>query len=70
MLVDCDKLKIKLDEIEKNKPKEKMIDPLRGLTGELNRKMLAGLAGHRSGKLTIEEEEEIKRIQLEYDLKK
>lgn len=55
--------------IEKINQKKKMTDPLRGLSGELNRKVLAMLAGHRSGKLTEEEAKEIEKIQSEYDLK-
>jgi len=66
MHIDCDKLKVRLEDIKK-KSKYVPLDPLRGLTGELRRKVSAGLAGHRSGVLTREEVENIDRIQSEYD---
>lgn len=66
MDIDFDKLKVRLEEIKK-KSKYTPLDPLRGLTGELNRKVSAGLAGHRSGALTREEVEKIDKIQSEYD---
>jgi hypothetical protein len=65
--VDIYKLKNRLKEIEINAKNVPPIDPCRGLSGELLRKMLAGLAGHRSGVLTEKENEEIEKIQLSYD---
>jgi len=65
--IDFDKLHNRLKEIKLEKSIEKPIDPLRGLTGELRRKTLAGLAGHRSGILTKDEAQEIKRIQDKFD---
>jgi hypothetical protein len=64
--MNYEKLKDKLENMTP-KPKQKMIDPLKGLKGELRRKMLANLAGHRSGAMTEEEDKEIKRIQSKYN---
>lgn len=63
--MDIKKLKRKLVSLKFNQfiPE----DPLRGLEGELRKKMLAGLAGHRSGNLTAEELIKIKKIQSDYD---
>ena len=65
--IDFHKLGERLQEIERSPKKQIPIDPLRGLSGDLLAKQLSGLAGHRNGKLTIEEYEEIQRIQFEYD---
>jgi hypothetical protein len=62
-------LKDNLKELKKWKKNIKPKDPLRGLNGELARKVSAGLAGHRSGNLTEEEIKTIERIQKEYDEK-
>lgn len=67
--IDYKKLKISLKRVEENRAKPKYKDPCRGLKGELQRKMLAGLSGHRSGVMTKAEEAEVKRIQEEYDTK-
>jgi len=64
--MDFDKLKNRLKEIEEL-PKTFPIDPARGLKGDLLRKVVAGMAGHRSGILTDEDEKRIKQIQLKYD---
>ena len=71
MEMDFDKLKNRLDEINKSltSPRNIPLDPLRGLKGELERKMLAGLAGHRSGVLSEEESSQIDKIQAKYDIK-
>ena len=45
------------------------LNPCRGLTGELNRKMIAGLAGHRSGNFSDEEWLEVQRLWADYDQK-
>lgn len=71
-MIDFDKLKISLDKIESKRSNPqipKPIDPTRGLKGELLRKMIAGLAGHRSGNLTKEESAEIEKIQSDFDFK-
>jgi len=69
--IDLTKLKKSIKEINKNKKSKNqkiaMSDPIRGLDGDLRKKVLAGLAGHRSGKLTAEEQNEIYVIQCEYD---
>ena len=66
-MIEYPKLKKRLEEIEAASEKEIPIDPTRGLSGELLKKMVAGLAGHRSGNLTEAEKEEIRQIQAEYD---
>lgn len=63
-MIDYDKLKNNLNKIDKKN--KKMFDPLRGLTGKLRKKVLALMAGHRSGVLTAEEEAEINKIQSKY----
>ncbi len=65
--IDFDKLNENLKQIQKDSGKSIPKDPLRGLTGELARKQLCGLAGHRSGILTKEEFDEIEKLQFEYD---
>ena len=68
-MIDLEILKNNLDRIEKEKSWPKHLDPLRGLKGELRRKVLAGLAGHRSGVLTEEESKTVAEIQERFDRK-
>lgn len=67
-MVDYNRLSNSLKNLN-SKQKKNSLDPLRGLSGELRRKVLAALAGHRSGVLTDEELAEMEKIQLDYDLK-
>lgn len=66
---DFKKLIYKLKKIHANSKKTSPTDPCRGLSGKLLKKVLAGLAGHRSGALTEKEIIEIEKIQKDYDLK-
>ena len=70
MGIDYDKLSKKLEEI-KNRPQRPPPSPcpLRGLTGELRRKQNAEMAGCMHAGMTVEDHEEILRIQWEYDKK-
>ena len=69
MEIDYGRLSARLEELEEERkiPRIRVPDPMRGLTGELARKMSAGLAGHRSGVMTCAEEKEVERIQAKFD---
>ena len=66
-VIDINKLKDRLVEIENRPPVKEYLCPCRGLTGELARKQVAEMGGCMHSGMTAEDREEIKRIQSEYD---
>jgi len=71
--IDTSKLNNKLREIDDFKREASIMvvsDPTRGLRGDLLKKMIAGLAGHRSGNMSESELQEVAKIQSEYDKEK
>lgn len=65
--IDFNKLKDSLLEIENRPPLKQSLCPCRGLTGELESKQAAEMAGCMHSGMTAEDREEIKRIQEDYD---